>query len=75
MRSVDEGQQLMDIGNRLRRRIAHSTIKAQENRLSVTVSMGAAMASRSDNVDQMVKRADPLIYESKDKGRNQVTLG
>ena len=75
VRNVTPGEQLMGIANRLRRLIATSTVRAKDQILSVTVSMGATMALESDNVESLVKRADLLMYKSKKSGRNQVTLG
>lgn len=75
VRNVAEERLLMDIGNRLRRLIAQSTVREGSRRLSVTVSIGATMALQTDNVENLVKRADRLMYESKENGRDQVTLG
>ena len=75
VRNVAEERLLADIGNRLRRLIAQSTVREGSRRLSVTVSMGATMASQTDNVENLVKRADRLMYGSKEKSHDQVTLG
>ena len=41
----------------------------------VTVSIGATLADPRDTVEELVARADALMYESKQAGRNRVTTG
>jgi diguanylate cyclase (GGDEF)-like protein/PAS domain S-box-containing protein len=43
--------------------------------ISVTISAGATIASTDESLDSVIKRADKLLYASKDAGRNRVTLG
>jgi len=63
------------LGNRLRVLIEHSYILHENQKLSVNISLGATMATETDTMDSLLKRADILLYESKIKGRNRVTLG
>ena len=42
--------------------------------IQVTVSIGATLARPDDNVVSVYKRADGLMYESKNTGRNRVTI-
>ena len=67
--------QLQVISQRLRMLISQSVIHTEKQRLNVTVSIGATMASPNDNMDSLIKRADKLMYTSKASGRNKVTLG
>jgi len=46
-----------------------------EGSIAVTVSIGATLAGFGDTVGAVVKRADALMYQSKENGRNQVTVG
>jgi PleD family two-component response regulator len=41
----------------------------------VTVSIGATMAQVLDKLEDLVSRADGLMYQGKQAGRNQVRLG
>ncbi len=68
-------EDLVLLGNRLRVLIEHSYIVHQDQKLSIKVSIGATMAREDDNIEKLLKRADTLLYESKDKGRNRLTLG
>jgi diguanylate cyclase (GGDEF)-like protein/PAS domain S-box-containing protein len=63
------------LGNRLRMLFENSYISHKEQRLHVTVSMGATMVKDNDSLESLVKRADTLMYESKKAGRNRLTLG
>jgi diguanylate cyclase (GGDEF)-like protein/PAS domain S-box-containing protein len=63
------------LGNRLRVLIEHSYILHENQKLSVNISLGATMATENDTMDSLIKRADILLYESKAKGRNRLTLG
>ena len=66
---------LAALGNRIRMLVEKSYILAGEFRLGVTISLGATMAGPDDTLDNLIKRADNLLYESKQQGRNRLTLG
>ena len=59
---------------RIRLLIENSFIMAADNKLLVTVSVGATVSRSTDTVDSIVQRADALMYASKVKGRNRVTF-
>lgn len=71
-----------EIADRLRISIADSkhlinsnSLKNQEN-LSVQVSLGVASQYKSENVaiDELVGRADKMLYQAKEEGRNRVCV-
>jgi len=43
--------------------------------LRVTVSIGATLYRNGDTLQQVIKRADELLYQSKSGGRNRCTVG
>lgn len=47
----------------------------ENQKLSVNISRGPTMATETDIMDSLLKRADILLYESKTKGRSRSTLG
>jgi diguanylate cyclase (GGDEF)-like protein/PAS domain S-box-containing protein len=60
---------------RLRILIERSSAKVSDGKLSVTASIGATMAKPGETTDTLVARADALMYQSKEGGRNRVTVG
>ena len=68
-------EDLVTLGNRLRTLIAGSYIMHAEQKLSVTISIGATLVAESDTMDGIIKRADTLLYTSKADGRNCLTMG
>jgi PleD family two-component response regulator len=43
--------------------------------VTVTVSLGATLLQPGDSPETLVRRADQLMYRSKEAGRNRVTAG
>jgi diguanylate cyclase (GGDEF)-like protein/PAS domain S-box-containing protein len=71
--NVDE-RRLRIIAEKVRAMIANSTIQIGDQTLQVTVSIGAALVHEGDDPSSLVQRADELMYQSKQDGRNRVTL-
>ena len=61
------------VSERIRVLIENSFIMVGEDKLHVTVSIGATMSRADDTVEAIVSRADMLMYSSKSRGRNRVT--
>ena len=57
----------------LRRQIAGLDLRHDGQRVPLTVSIGATHMP-GDSLDAMLQQADRAVYESKDAGRNRVTL-
>lgn len=70
---VDETS-LKDKAERLRMLIENGSILENQKELRVTISIGATMIQKEDTVETMMKRADKLLYQSKERGRNRVTM-
>ena len=68
-----EGDELIATANRCRLLVEQSDIPAIQG-LRVTISIGAAIARAEDTVDTIIRRADMLMYRSKEAGRNRVTV-
>ena len=52
--------------------IRHDTFKAGRNPIAVTCSIGVAWASKGDNWETLIGRADAALYEAKNAGRDRV---
>jgi len=73
IRNVDI-KQLREICERYRILIEESKVEINGKQLNVTVSIGAVMARVDDTVQSLVDRADAMMYESKKKGKNRVSI-
>jgi len=62
------------LGNRLRSLIEKSYIIHQNDKMHVTISIGATLVNDNDTIDSLIKRADSLLYMSKERGRNCLTI-
>ena len=47
----------------------------KNEKLHVTISIGATFVGDNDTIDSIIKRADTLLYKSKEMGRNRLTIG
>jgi len=65
-------QQAYEFCNRIRTEIAKVRIVVDDEELSVTVSMGLAAISGSEDFDNYLNAADQYLYLAKHSGRNQV---
>jgi two-component system, cell cycle response regulator len=63
---------VQEVGERLRQSIAKNPISLGDVSLRVTISLGATVASASENVGSLLKRADLALYAAKGDGRNRV---
>lgn len=70
-----EGRDLHALGSRLRSLIERAYILYKNEKLYVTVSIGATLVTGTDTLETLIKRADTLLYQSKAAGRNCVTYG
>lgn len=68
-----EGPELMAIGERLRMLVENSQLQQDGGPVGVTVSVGATLARVGDTLSGLVKRADGLMYRSKNRGKNCLT--
>ncbi|MEW6402262.1 MAG: GGDEF domain-containing protein [Chloroflexota bacterium] len=66
---------LSAVAEKLRTLVEHSRLDIDNQGLTVTISIGATLMIRGDTVERIVRRADGLMYQSKQGGRNRATLG
>ena len=65
---------LAKTAERVRMLVENSWLQRGESQLRVTVSIGATMMVPGETADEVVDRADTLMYASKSAGRNLVTV-
>jgi diguanylate cyclase (GGDEF)-like protein/PAS domain S-box-containing protein len=68
-------EELRSISDKLRMLVESSHLDVADKNLVVTVSVGATLFLPQDNPETVVRRADELMYKSKQAGRNQVSVG
>jgi diguanylate cyclase (GGDEF)-like protein/PAS domain S-box-containing protein len=66
---------LRDVAERIRTMVERSFLIVGDQKLTVTVSLGATLVTREDTQTSIIHRADSLMYASKATGRNRVTIG
>jgi diguanylate cyclase (GGDEF)-like protein len=47
----------------------------KDNNCSVTASIGIVEINEKLNMEQVIEKADEVLYRSKENGRNRVTVG
>jgi diguanylate cyclase (GGDEF)-like protein/PAS domain S-box-containing protein len=62
------------LAERCCRLVAKSSISDAEASVSLSISIGGALARKNDTVKDLIQRADDLMYESKAMGRGQATV-
>jgi len=65
---------LSSIAEKLNAMIASSSITCNEEKIFVTTSIGGALVQETDTMNSIIERADQRMYQSKQNGRNRVTL-
>ena len=66
---------IITVAQNLRRAVEALAIPYQDRTLSVTVSVGGALARPDDrDIQDVIERADDALYKAKAAGRNRVTI-
>jgi diguanylate cyclase (GGDEF)-like protein/PAS domain S-box-containing protein len=73
MANADESN-LVSTAERQRRLVEASSLPIGSARIQITVSAGMALARAGEGAEELMKRADKALYESKQTGRNRCTL-
>ena len=68
-------RELQTLAEKLRMLVKQTIIPAKGNIPSITISVGATLVQENDTLESLIHRADKLMYQSKDGGKNRVTVG
>jgi len=63
------------VADKICKKIQAHTFNYEQKQFEITVSIGIAIQQKSENkIIEIIKRADQALYQSKNNGRNQVSL-
>ncbi len=70
-------EELVMVAEKMRKTVEELQIPVNGTNVNVTISLGATLAIPEDKLDKssILKKADELLYTSKNEGRNRVTFG
>lgn len=63
------------LAEKIRQLVAGTEVMHEGELLNVSISIGVTTVTKEDDADKIVKRADALMYQSKQNGKNRVTSG
>ncbi len=66
---------LKTIAERIRVFVEKSFLMVGDQKITVTVSVGATLLDKEDTLESITQRTDSLLYQSKQSGKNQITVG
>ena len=72
--NIDE-EALEGIAEMLRSLVEQTIVMHETKQLNVTISIGATLVRNRDTLESLIDRADILMYQSKSKGRNCISIG
>jgi methyl-accepting chemotaxis protein len=67
-------KKLWKIAEKIREEIAKCSVKYDELIIKCTISIGAYVAEKGENIETILKRADELLYKAKENGRDRVEI-
>lgn len=67
-------EEIETISENMRKFVEMSSLREEHDTLGVTISLGGTVVRALDTVESIVKRADQLMYKSKNAGRNKSTI-
>jgi diguanylate cyclase (GGDEF)-like protein/PAS domain S-box-containing protein len=73
--NIADEKALFKIAEKVRMLVEVSSLDTNLHTLSVTLSIGATRLYSNDTSESILRRADGLMYRSKQAGRNRVTIG
>jgi diguanylate cyclase (GGDEF)-like protein/PAS domain S-box-containing protein len=71
--SYIDAKRLLTVAEHVRRLVANASLLTDSGMVEVTISLGATLITDEDTKDTLIERADQLLYESKQTGRNKVS--
>ena len=60
---------------RIRQQVSEVEFDIGDRKVKLTISIGAALFEKGEDLEQLVSRADRALYQAKQSGRNLVVAG
>jgi diguanylate cyclase (GGDEF)-like protein len=64
--------QTQKIAERIRAAVSNAEFDVGERKINLTISIGATLFERGEDLEQLLSRADQALYQAKQSGRNLV---
>lgn len=68
-------EDLKNIAQKIQNLVEQSYIDFKSKKIQTTLSIGATTIALKDTIETVIARADNLMYESKKRGKNNITIG
>ena len=75
LNNIEDENTLKQIAEKVRMLVEQSHLDLDDQSLTVTISIGATLLRPEDTPESIIARADGLMYQSKQAGRNTTTVG
>ena len=72
--TIAKNSEAVIVAEKFRQLVNNTEVVVKDTTLSVSVSVGVTIVTRDDDMHSIVERADHLMYESKQNGKNRVTF-
>ncbi|MBI4006322.1 MAG: GGDEF domain-containing protein [Gammaproteobacteria bacterium] len=70
-----DSENAVEVGDRIRKAVENTAFDMEGNQIKTTVSIGIAnFPKHAENTDSLLHKVDRAMYQSKNSGRNRVTL-
>ncbi len=68
-------QTLEIVAEKIRMFVERTWLETDGMTIRVTISIGGTMAVKQDSIETLIHRSDSQMYQSKEKGRNKISIG
>jgi diguanylate cyclase (GGDEF)-like protein len=67
-------ENLIKVAEKIRKVIEETIVDYKGNKINITISIGAYVSKENEHLEDMLQKADELLYKAKENGRNRVEI-